>query len=75
MPEAKKKDDEVVCEFFGIKITTKNPNVARILTSDVAVLANLDVREVKTFIMSEDNPDDESTDYPEEEQEEEQEQE
>ncbi len=24
--------EEIVCEFHGIQITTKNPNIARILT-------------------------------------------
>lgn len=52
--------DEVVCEFFGIKITTRNPNVARILTADVQEVMNLDVRSVKGFLATEDN--DELTD-------------
>ena len=67
MPDGNEKDDEVVCEFFGIKITTKNPNVARILTSDVGKIVNLDVREVKTFLVddqAEPADDDESKDPP-----------
>jgi hypothetical protein len=40
----------VVCEVFGIKITTNNPNIARILTTDVNDLANLDVREISSFL-------------------------
>lgn len=42
---ADKKDrkDEVVCEFFGIEITTKNPKVARILTSDVSKILNTEI--------------------------------
>jgi hypothetical protein len=42
---ADKKDEceEVVCEFFGIEITTKNPKVARVLTTDVAKIMNLEI--------------------------------
>lgn len=31
----KKKTGEVVCEFFGIEITTNNPKIARLLTTDL----------------------------------------
>ena len=54
----KDKNEEVVCEFFGIKITTSNPNVARVLTSDVGELMSLDVREVKTFMVNDQADDD-----------------
>lgn len=49
-----KSPDEVICEFFGIKITTKNPNLARILTTDVGDIMRLDVRDVKDFITNDD---------------------
>lgn len=39
----RQENDTVVCEFFGIEITTKNPNVARILTTDVRELASLEI--------------------------------
>lgn len=42
----------VICEFFGIKITTNNPNLARVLAADVGDIMKLDVREVKDFINS-----------------------
>lgn len=45
--------DEVICEFFGIKITTKNPSLARVLTADVADVMRLDVSDVKDFISDE----------------------
>lgn len=44
------KNEDIVCEFFGIKITTQNPNVARVLTSDIKKVMNLDVHSVKTFL-------------------------
>lgn len=31
----KKRPGEVVCEFFGIEITTNNPKIARLLTTDL----------------------------------------
>ena len=43
-------DGEVVCEFFGIKIITKNPNIARVLTANVEDIAHLDVREVGNYL-------------------------
>lgn len=49
--------DEVVCEFFGIKITTRNPGIARVLTSDIGKVMNLDVTQVKTFLTGEDTDD------------------
>lgn len=45
--------EEVICEFFGIKIKTKNANLARILTTDVHEVLNLDVKEVPAFIKGE----------------------
>ncbi len=38
---------EIVCEFFGIEITTKNPRVAKILTSDVSEILNTDIKVIK----------------------------
>ncbi len=38
--------EETVCEFFGLQITTKNPNIANILKTDMAELMNQDVRQV-----------------------------
>ncbi len=50
MGEKKSKSSEIaVCEFFGIKITTKNPKLAQILTSDVGELSRLDVKEIKPY--------------------------
>ena len=40
----KSDEEEVVCEFFGMQITTKNPNVARILQTDMGELLNQDVK-------------------------------
>jgi len=60
------KGEEVVCEFFGIKITTKNPNVARVLTTDIGKVMNLDVRQIKGFLASDDRTDDGETDDDEE---------
>ncbi len=34
---------EVVCEFFGIEITTTNPKVAKFLTSDVSEVMNTEI--------------------------------
>ncbi|MDP1809583.1 MAG: hypothetical protein Q8L35_08620 [Actinomycetota bacterium] len=62
MEDGDEQDAEVVCEFFGIKITTRNPNVARILASDVGDLVNLDVTEVKHFIQGDQADDDEQPD-------------
>ena len=39
-----KSGTEVVCEFFGIQITTKNPSVARVLTSDLKEVLSREVR-------------------------------
>lgn len=44
--------DGVICEFFGIKITTKNPNLAKVLKSDVNDVLKMDVKDVKEFIKS-----------------------
>lgn len=40
----KNKEEETICEFFGIKLTTKNPHVARALTTDVRVILDRDVK-------------------------------
>ncbi|HEB12609.1 MAG TPA: hypothetical protein ENI11_02920 [Actinobacteria bacterium] len=40
------KEEETICEFFGIKLTTKNPHVARILTTDVRTVLDRDVKAV-----------------------------
>lgn len=42
----KSDDEEVLCEFFGIQITTKNPKVARILQTDMHEFMNQDIREI-----------------------------
>ncbi len=48
MAAEKGKDrGEIVCEFFGIEITTKNPRVAKVLTSDVSELLNTDITVIK----------------------------
>lgn len=40
----KNKDSgEIVCEFFGIEITTKNPRVAKVLKSDIHEILNTDI--------------------------------
>ncbi len=44
-----KADDNVVCEFFGIEITTKNPKLARILTSDVIDVLNTDIKVIPRY--------------------------
>ena len=70
MKDGDEQGDEVVCEFFGIKITTRNPNVARVLTTDISKVMNLDVKEVKTFLtrdQAEDEPDSPSAGQPDEE--------
>lgn len=36
-------DGFIVCEFFGIKLTTKNPEVARILTTDIGEFLARDI--------------------------------
>ncbi len=38
------RDKEHVCDFFGIHITTTNPNIARILKTDVSELVHRDIR-------------------------------
>lgn len=38
---------EIICEFFGIEITTKNPRVAKVLTSDVSEILNTDIKVIK----------------------------
>ena len=48
------KKDEVVCEFFGLKITTKNPNLARVLKTEVSEIMGLDVHDVKDYISNQD---------------------
>lgn len=45
--EKGKDGGEIVCEFFGIEITTKNPRVAKVLTSDVSELLNTDIKVIK----------------------------
>ncbi len=45
--EKGKDGGEIVCEFFGIEITTKNPRVAKILTSDVSEILNTDITVIK----------------------------
>lgn len=63
--------EEVICEFFGIKIKTKNANLARILTTDVHEVLNLDVKEISAFIKGEQKTaaeELENEDAPEEEQ-------
>ncbi|HEX21042.1 MAG TPA: hypothetical protein ENH19_00125 [Actinobacteria bacterium] len=57
MDDKESKDDvtrknDVICEFFGIKVTTKNPKLAKILTTDVNSVLQLDVSDVKDFIKS-----------------------
>ncbi len=55
MSDSKKKgNDEVVCEFFGIKIATKNPRLAKVLKTEVSEFMNLDLKEVKGYLT---NPD------------------
>lgn len=44
---------EVICEFFGIKIKTKNANLARVLTTDVHEVLNLDIKEIPAFLKGE----------------------
>lgn len=46
---------EVICEFFGIKIATKNPNLAKVLKTEVSDLMNLDVHQVKDYIKNQDD--------------------
>ena len=46
-------DGEVICEFFGIKIITKNPNIARVLTANVYDILRLDVRNVGSYLRGE----------------------
>lgn len=43
---------EMVCEFFGIQITTSNPNMARLLTASVNEILRLDVKDIKGFIVN-----------------------
>lgn len=57
MKKEDKPDEEVVCEFFGIQITTRNPNIARVLTSEVSEVAGLDVAEVKDFLIGDSDED------------------
>ena len=40
------KEEETICEFFGIKLTTKNPHVARALTTDLRAALDRDVRTI-----------------------------
>jgi len=48
MASEKGKDRrEIVCEFFGIEITTKNPRVAKVLTSDVSEILNTEITVIK----------------------------
>ena len=48
MAAEKRKDrGEIVCEFFGIEITTKNPRVAKVLTSDVSEILNTEITVIK----------------------------
>jgi len=49
-------EDAVICEFFGIKITTKSPSLAKVLKADVNDILQLDVSEVKDFIKTGDKP-------------------
>jgi hypothetical protein len=49
-PKETDGEQSVVCEVFGIKLTTKNPNIARILTTDINDIGNLDVREISSFL-------------------------
>ncbi len=35
--------DYIVCEFFGIKLTTKNAELARILTTDIGEFLSRDI--------------------------------
>jgi len=42
--------DEVICEFFGLKIATKNPNLAKVLKTEVSEFMNLDVQDVKGYL-------------------------
>ena len=48
------KKDEVVCEFFGLKISTKNPNLARVLKTEVSEFMSLDVHDVRDYIVNQD---------------------
>ncbi len=43
----KQEDEGTICEFFGIKITTKKPHLVDILTKDVGEILNRDVRNLK----------------------------
>ncbi|MCK4268229.1 MAG: hypothetical protein KAX16_05315 [Actinomycetia bacterium] len=45
--EKKHENKETVCEFFGIKITTKKPHLVDILTKDVGEILNRDVHVFK----------------------------
>lgn len=39
-----KQGKEVVCQFFGIEVSTKNPNIARVLTQDVGEFLDREIR-------------------------------
>ena len=48
MASKKGKDGgDIVCEFFGIEIKTKNPRVAKVLTSDVSEILNTEITVIK----------------------------
>ncbi len=48
MAAEKGKDrGEIICEFFGIEIRTKNPRVAKVLNSDVSEILNTDITVIK----------------------------
>lgn len=59
----KKGSDEVVCEFFGIKIATKNPNLAKVLNTEVSEFMKLDIGEVKGYLTNPDQRDIDSKSY------------
>jgi hypothetical protein len=45
----KQETQEIACEFFGITLKTKNPNIARLLMSDAKDFLDKDITHIPAF--------------------------